>query len=277
MYMDYPGDTDAKRLARLAVYERVRSLQPIESRQGNSAVVLAGTQASEIGLLKSYLGWDPKMCWFVDNTYKQGLQRVKQKWSTAKTVFGDVENVLKGVKNISFLNLDIMGYIDEEEIEIFRIARPHIKDWGMVFCSFYRGREKKGTNTRTFLDSFNQATLDDSRFVGYTHRMKAILGWDFIPVFSMTYAAVRGGQGRTTAMGIIGFQKVPLRTAQSLHYMARLLPPMYSGEIPNDRGTQQSYLKTEALNLRSKGFNSKQSAEILNLHAGTVASWFSQY
>lgn len=277
MYMDYPGDTDAKRLARLALYERVRSMQPVEARHGNAAIVLAGTEASEIGLLKNYLGWDPQDCWFVDNTYKEGLKRVSQKWSDAKTVFGNVENVLKGVRNISFLNLDIMGYIDSEETEIFRIARPHIMDWGMVFCSFFRGREKKDTNIRKFLDSFKQATLDENRVMGYTHRMQAILGWEFVPVFSMTYTATRGGPGRTTAMGILGFQKVPLKTARSLRYMKHILPPLYGGDVPSDRGLQQSYLKSEALNLRNKGFNAKQSAEILNLHAGTVASWFSLY
>ena len=277
MSTEYPGDSDAKRIARMAVYERVGSMQPIEERRG-AAVVLAGTEASEIGLLKEYLRWDANQCWFVDNHNKEGLNRVHRKWPKAKTLFGDVKYVVSGVKSISFLNLDIMGYIGQDEVDILTEARPNIEDWGMVFCSFYRGRERKGTPVRSFLDSTNLPTLEESRRAGYTDLVRKTLGYEFAPIFSMTYTASRGrGTGSSSAMGILGFQKMPIRGVKSRWFMKNVLPPMFDGSIPNDAKTQVSYIRAEAFRLYRTGFSTKQIAEMFNTHASTVASWFSQH
>lgn len=277
MIKDYPGETDAKRLARLAVYERVLRLQPAETRVTGQAIVLAGPDAGEIGALRYFLNWEPTNCWFVENTYRTGIQRVKRYLPKANTHFGDIESVVDHVGPISFLNLDIMGYIEKEEEEIFRLARPHITDWGMVFCSFYRGRERRGTNLRTFLDSFQRPTLEENRVAAYTQRIQSILGWDFVPVFSLAYNAKHGWQkGSHTAMGILGFQKVPRRSLISKRYWNWLAetPVMFGGEVPTDRMMQRSYLRVEALNLRMMGFDAANTSSILNTHGATVASWF---
>lgn len=275
----YAGDTDSKRLARLAIYQRVADLQPVGSRKG-AAVVLAGPEAGEIGCLRDFLCWKPSDAWFVENStkHKRGLTKVKKEWPSANTHFGDVLQVVNDLRSISFLHLDHMGYLDEVRLDVVKAAAPKMEPWGMVFYAFFRGRERPGVGFWTEMLKLKAKTGDGKRFQGGARLLQKALGNGFIPVFSLHYTGVserHQGFVRKADMGIIGFQKVPHNLVSAFAEELLELPTPYGGQVSSDKRLLQELLRTEALNLRRRyNLNSKSVASILNVSSGTVAAWF---
>ena len=277
----YAGETDSKRLARVAIYQRVLDLQPVGSRPSD-AVVLSGPDAGEVGCLRDLLLWQPEKAWFVENDpkHKKGLERVRREWPKAGTYFGDVKDVIRGLNYISFLHLDHMGVLDEERLDTVRLAASRIAAWGMVFYAFQRGRERRGVGlwTEILKAKATTKTLAGQRFVGGAQLLKKALGNEFVPVFSMSYTGVSRREFRNTRignMGVLGFQKVPSHLTSE--FLDDLLerPTPFSGQIPTDKKLLQELLRTEALSIRRRyNLNSKSVASILNVSSGTVAAWF---
>lgn len=275
----YAGETDSKRLARLAIYQRVLDLQPVGSRS-SEAVVLAGPDAGEIGCLRDLLLWKPEKAWFVENDkkHRKGLERVREEWPAANTHFGDVKDVIKGLNYISFLHLDHMGVLDEERLDVVRLAASRIAAWGMVFYAFQRGRERDGVGFWTEMLKVDAKTTEGKRFIGSARLLQKALGSEFLPVFSLRYTSVSRREARNTRignMGILGFQKVPRHLANSFLDSLLEMPSPFGGQVPTDKKLLQELLRTEAIGLRNRfHINSKSAASILNVSSGTVAAWY---
>ncbi len=274
----YSGDTDAKRLSRLAVYRRIEELQPKESRNG-LAIVLAGPEAGEIGCLRDFLKMDGPSVVFVDKEPK-GLVKVARDWPEALTFFSDMKNVQKhliGTSNaISLINFDFCGYVTDANEKLVRNISHQVVDWGMVFTTFFRGRETFGNMER--VQKAKATTLDGKRFVSTAQTLQKVLGPSFLPVFSLRYTGnqrIGPGKAKHGAMGILGFQRVPKGFQRNTHWMRMLESPSpYGGIIPSDERLLEAHLRVEALNLRKRGLGSKEVAAILNMNPGSVAAWF---
>lgn len=277
----YSGDTDAKRLSRVAVYRRIEELQPPECRRWGKgmAIVLAGPEAGEVGCLRDFLKMDPKGVIFVDREAK-GLLKVNRDWPEAVTFFSDMKELNRLFKGSSYptsiVNFDFCGYVTDENEKLVRNIAPQIVDWGMVFTTFFRGRETFGNRERVL--KAKAKTLDGKRFVSTAGVLQKALGPTFLPVFSLRYAGLQSdGRGKTKrgTMGILGFQKVPKGFQRNTHWTRMMESPSpYGGNIPTDERLLSELLRVEALTLRSRGLNSKEVAAILNLNPGSVAAWF---
>lgn len=276
---EYAGETDSKRLARLAIYSRVSQLQPASVRSEGAAVVLAGPDAGELGCLRDYLGYNPGLTCFVDWDTKSGLRKVEKEWPDAATWFGDVHDVVRNsTTKLSLLHLDYMGYLNEVRENTLKQASSLMQMWGMVFYTFFRGRERKGVGFWNDFQKVNAKTLDGKRFIGGARIIQEALGTGFVPVFSLRYTSVARRTNknvRKADMGILGFQKVP-RDFQRNNYWLRMLdqPTPFGGAVPTDARLLQEYLRMEALDLRRHGHDSKAVSAILNIGAGKVAAWF---
>lgn len=279
----YPGETDAKRLARLAVYRRVEAFQARNLRQDNATIVLAGPEAGDQGCLQHFLKTPAEQTYFVDVKEKQGLTRAKKQFPGVTTYLGDVNELLKAkledpAEKAALINLDFCGYLSKEREEIVANAALSLVDWGMIFYTFFRGRESK---VLPFWDDILQApakTMDGKRMIGTAQVMQKALGPRFILVFSLRYTGVTPvgpGKVRLGSMGILGFQRVPASAQQSANWTRMLAAPSpYGGYVPSDKKLLQANLRVEALALRDRGLNSHEVGAVLNTSPGTVAAWF---
>ena len=275
----YPDETDAKRLARLAVYRRVQALQTSDVRAGNSFVVLAGPWAGDLGALRHMMQSDPRATFFVDNEEKRGLRFVEKEWPSVKTVNGDVADVLPSLKpKAALINLDFCGYLNKGREEIVIRSAQALVEWGLIFYTFFRGREDSKTQNWERVLQAKAKTLEGKRLIGNAQIMQKALGPSFLPVFSLRYTGVNNVGPRKVKLGnmaILGFQKVPKTFQRNSHWLRMLaVPSPYGGRVPSDRRLLQEHLRVEALHLRAQGLNSSQVGAVLNLSQGTVAAWF---
>lgn len=276
----YLGETDAKRLARLAVYRRVEELQPISCREEHSAIVLSGPEACEVGCLRYLLKMDAESAYFADIKEKKGLQRAQRTWTGVNTHHGDVQELFGHVPKAAFINLDFCGYLSPERELIVQRMAPHVAEWGLVFYTFYRGRESLGSTGWKVLQegAKNATSLDGKRLLGTASFLQQRLGSGFVPVFALRYSALQkleNGYHRVGPMAILGFQKVPKGFERNKHWLRMLESPSpYGGYIPGDERLLQEHLRVEALELRRRDLSSHEVASILSLNQGKVAAWF---
>lgn len=277
----YAGETDSKRLARLALYRRIQQLQPATTRTEGSAVVLAGPEAGEVGCLRDFLGLKPHRTYFVDWESEKGLDRARQDWPKVNTELTDVNNVVRPgyLKTpLALLHLDFMGYLNEVREDTLKQAAPLMAMWGMVFYTFFRGREKSGVGLWDKMKETKASSLDGKRFIGGARIIQKALGSNFVPVFALRYCSISRRAVRNVrqgSMGVLGFQKVPKDFQGNSHWMRMLgEPTQFGGEVPTDERLLQELLRTEALELRRQGHKSKEVSAILNMGAGKVAAWF---
>jgi hypothetical protein len=276
----YPGETDPKRLARLAVYRRVEELQPQSARSGRSFVVLAGPRAGELGCLRHFLKTDPTLTHFVDRERVTGLARAKEEWPGVNTHNKNAYDVIGALETpAALVHMDVCGYLDRvDEQEIRKIGRV-VCDWGMVFFTFYRGRERPGTYVRKRIEASPAETPEGKRFQSTAQAMTSALGSNFHPVFSLRYTGVERfiGKVHLGPMGVLGFQKIPPPTSISAHWFSMLRNPSpYGGYVPTDPRLLREHLRVEALSLRTRGLNASEVAAILHMNPGTVAAWFAK-
>ncbi len=274
----YPGESDPKRLARLAIYNRTLSLQPASVRKEGFNIVLCGEDAGELGCLRYLLKTPPDLTWFVDNHQTRGLNKVAREWPEAEYALRDVKEVVEGVNSIAFLHLDFMGLLNDEREDIIKLAAPKMKMWGIMFYVFFRGHEKPSVDFWKHYNGARAKTPEGKRFVGAAGAIQKALGPHFKPVFSLRYTGVTRREARNTrqgAMGILGFQKIPVDYTSNNYWMGMLMQPSpFGGNVPTDEKLLQEHLRIEALELRRRGHNSKEVSAILNIGVGKVAAWF---
>lgn len=265
--MEYIGETDAKRLARWQLYNRVNALQPAGVRKDSVAVVLAGPEAGEIGTLRHLLKYTPQQVLFVD-VDKTGLEVAKRRWRGVRTYHGDVVDALRQLEQpISFLNLDFMGQVNEARVEAFRAAAPWLVPGAVVSYTFFRGREMPGQGIWNDVlrvpvtREDRPLQLDEQRFVGYSQKILSALPGDcWVPVFMLRYTALHELVGRQAPMGVLAFQHAPpvIRTAAWRKALAdksyegaagtaldssKLRPQLYSAELDMRRaGNSKAYV-----------------------------------
>ena len=223
--MPCPPDTDAKRLARFYLYRKVRRLWAAGVRPEGSAVVLAGSEASEIGCLRHYLSLPPNLVHFVDLKDDAGLKVVKAKWKDAQTFHGNVKDAIESLRqDLAFVNFDFCGYMKDDYLEGIDAAAWKMAHGGVVAYTFSRDRENgmtpnwelvqetakrimasKATTERLRLPEGAEG-LDVVRFLGYSEILRSRLGKNFEVVFRLRY---RGGSNGGRSMGMIALQNMP--------------------------------------------------------------------
>ena len=191
---------------------------------------MAGREASEIDDLKAVLKWDPSRVLFVDSELG-GLAVVEKTWPEANTFYGDVREILPDLREegIGFANMDFMGFLRPEIEEVFSMIGESLNPGGIVSYTFGRGRETPQTykywipiemevvsyleenpELREMFGSMysRRGTKDYIRFIGYSLKMKKLLGKDFTHLVSLIqYRAKKNGG---YSMGMLAFQYVPL-------------------------------------------------------------------
>jgi hypothetical protein len=248
-------------------------------RQENATVVLAGPEAGDQGCLQHLLGTPAENTYFVDVKEKRGLVRAKKQFPGVNTHLGDVNDVVQNLPGkAALINLDFCGYLSKEREEIVSNSALALADWGMIFYTFFRGRESK---VLPFWDDILQApakTLEGKRMIGTAQVMQKALGPRFMLVLSLRYTGVTPvgpSKVRLGSMAILGFQRVPATAQRSAHWGRMLAAPSpYGGYVPSDRKLLQAHLRVEALALRARGLNSHEVGAVLNTSPGTVAAWF---
>jgi hypothetical protein len=282
--MGCPPDTDSKRLARFYLFRRILMLWATVDKPEGTALVLAGPEASEIGCLRYYLSLPGEKVYFVDNKENAGLEIVKNIWSTANCVCGDIQTILEELKeNIAFVNLDFCGYMTDKVLESVDAAARKLVTGGVIAYTFVRDRENALTPNWDLAQkqakriiaqdpryrSIKEGTkdwLDAVRFLGYTEILKTRLGKDFEPIFKIRYSSDR-------AMGMVALQKMPVH--QRTPAWRRELAKSYSFEERSGYIFDvelRSKLREIAMELTDK-IPAKKVAEILHLPATTLAAW----
>ncbi len=283
--MGCPPDTDTKRLSRYYLYRRVRHLWHADRPQG-AYIVLAGSEASEIGCLRDYLMVKPEDAWFVDQD-STGLSIVKEKWSEANRFHGKLKDALKVIKgDIAFINLDFCGYMTKDVADSVAAACGRIVPQGIVGYTFVRDRESFLTpnwakikavvrkivamdpNLKGFDESAEEWTWPDIiRFLGYTELLRQQLGQAYVRIYGMRY----GGTGRN--MGVIALQNAP-SGVQTVQWKKRILTFMSAME---KSGFVANYdlrikLREAAMDLTDH-YSVKEVAAILHLPVPTLSAW----
>lgn len=274
----FPGESDSKRLARLAIYDRTMRLQPASVREDGLSIVLCGEDAGELGCLRYLLKTPASLTWFVDNKQTRGLKKVGREWPAAKAALTDVKDVVADSKSISFMHLDFMGLLNDEREDIIKLSAPKMKMWGVMYYVFFRGHEKPSVDFWKHFNGAKAKTAEGKRFIGAKTVIQRALGSYFVPVFSLRYTGVTRREHRNVrmgAMGILGFQKVPHDFQGHRHWLNMLEQPSpYGGNVPTDEKLLGEHLRIEALELRRRGHDSNEVSAILNIGAGKVAAWF---
>lgn len=279
----YPGDTDPKRLSRTQLYKRSRQLFEVSYRPTGMAIVLAGPDAGDFGCLKHVLGFKPKEMLFVD-LKPDGLIRALERSGDVQYYEGDILDALhvqrSKNKEAAFINLDFCEKLSDERIEAVRRAGNLLTNKGLLFYTFYRGRETGEERQAMGVaeDGPNKTieARDFSRCVFVVKTLLKALGSDFELVFLLRYSSqrngMRGGEGNSP-MAVVGFQKMPLRYRDS-NWKAVLESNMEGAASNKLLGREvEDGLRISALALAHEGKRSKEIQDILNVPAARVAAW----
>jgi hypothetical protein len=261
------------------VYRRTEVFQPKSLRKENATIVLAGPEAGDQGCLQHFLGTPAEKTYFVDVKEKKGLTKAKRQFPGVTTYLGDVNDLVQKLPTkAALINLDFCGYLSKDREEIVTNAAMALADWGMVFYTFYRGRER---TDYPFWKKVLQApakTLEGKRMVGTAQIMQDTLGPSFTLIFSLRYTGVTPLGPRKVCLGnmaILGFQRIPADFRPDAHWTRMLEdPPPFGGRVPSDKKLLDAHLRVEALSLRDRGLNSHEVGAVLNTSPGTVAAWF---
>lgn len=216
-------------------------------------------------------------CWFADKSEKYGLKKARTAWKGIHTHLGDVRELFGRIPKAAIVNLDFCGLLSVEREEIVQEVAPHVMDWGMVFYTFFRGREMKGRYGYEVLKKSNAKTLDGKRLQATASLLLERLGKGFLPVFALRYTSLRRWPYRVGPMAILGFQKVPEGFERNSHWLKMLSKPApYDSFVPMDDKTLHQQLRLEVQALHHKGFDTEQIAAILSMSRVVVDAWLPQ-
>lgn len=280
--MSCPPDTDAKRLARFYLYRKIKKLFAVSVHPRGVAVVLAGSEASEIGCLRHYLPFVPNKAFFVD-TDEEGLVEVHRLWPKAQTFHGTIRDALKSLREkIAFLNLDFCGYMNNRVVEAVSEAAGKIEVGGVVAYTYLRSREQSHTPNWQQVEKTAEALLrksnlnlvrgtaewmDAVRFLGYSESLRNRLGSNFVNIFRIRYSA-------SSSMGIIALQNMP-RKFQNAEWRRELDFHRSEDEelgILYDDNAAREKLRDIAMSLTDR-LQPNHVADILHLPSTTVSAW----
>lgn len=274
MYIpDYPGDSDAKRLARINIYERMRTLKRLVlmPKIKGHALTLTGFEAAEIGCIKHYLDCIANRTHFVDLDARSIAN--KTKWPSANWAVGRVEDYLSRQDSVfQMIHLDYMGHPGESQYRATELAGYRTVPGGFVVCAFMRGREKPqrlAEFTQTKASNFDDLPhIDNKRFSLYDFEFRQRLSRSGNRFLST--GVVRYDSG-LTPMGVLMYQHVPLEQ-QTPEYTAAHNSLMKIQTIRDDEKTRRE-LRVKALQLKGEGKTYTQIQQILHVPKGTVMAW----
>lgn len=276
----YPGDTDPKRLSRAQLYKRSRQLFEASYRPPGMAIVLAGPEAGDYGGLKHVLNFKPKEMLFIDKK-PDGLLRALERSSDVQYYEGDVLDALhvqrsKG-RDAAFINLDFCTRLTNETIEAVRRAGLLLNKRGLLFYTFYRGREQGDLRDEMGVKDdgkeSNRESRDLSRCTFVAKKLLTVLGTEFELVFLTRYVSREEGENKQSPMCILGFQRMPLNLRDKT-WSAAVDSQMQGAASSRILGMEvEDGLRISALALAHQGKRAKEIQEILNVPAGRVAAW----
>lgn len=269
----YPGDSDAKRLARINIYERMRTLKRLSacSTGKGHALTLTGFEAAEIGCIQHYLDCTAKRAHFVDTDYRSLENKVK--WPTANWAAEPVEKYLRTKDSVfQMIHLDYMGHPGPSQYRATELAGYKTIPGGFVVCAFMRGREKQtrlAEFMKTPLRDFRALPLIDSkRFNLYDSEFRGRLarsGNRFLLTSALRY------DSGATPMGVLMYQHVPLERQLPEYTQAR--DSLTRVQTIRDDDNTRRELRVKALQLKSEGMSYAQIQKILHVSKGTVMAW----
>lgn len=260
----YLGETPSKSISRLLMYEHAYNLWRIGLKPGGGLVTLAGISTAEIGCIKNVLNFNQSNVDFVDSN-ASGLRLIEKAWPGVRTHNVDIIKFMLDAKDktFSFVNLDFCGTLQPRRLAAVGLAAPKIQHGGIVYYTFFRGREKSEFIKRL---GSHDGTIDDARRLAwYTDILGRELGAPFSLVFTALYTSAVT-QNKKCPMGIIGFQK----TTGSNKERDKLI----TDNIGLDLGiTSEDDMKLACIKLHLRGLNSTQIGSVLNISPRKAAAW----
>jgi hypothetical protein len=288
----YAGETDAKRVVRYQLYRRVNDLLPGPLKETGAVLALAGPRTGELGCLRHLLGVKSTQVTLAesDPAHYKGLAFAKRRWRGVRTYFGNIAEPLHKLQQpVSFLHLDMMGYLKNTDERLLRLAGHHVGPGGIVAYTFSRGREHPahqiskhlrahGARWKRIRDTEGHkrkesaavtVQKDAQRVQVYCSRIQQLLGgpqWELI--FLLRYS------GHRVPMCVVAFQNAPrdIRTTQWQKAYEWIPTEGARGETVTKVGADEK-LRAAALDLMYQQKTSQEIAAILNVPMGTVAAW----
>jgi hypothetical protein len=288
----YRGETDAKRVARFLLYDRINRLWQLSVRPRGVAIVLAGKKLGDLGGLRWVLKFNPQDVIIVDNKEKQALKEAEEQWPGVRTYDGDVLDVVKDIKEpIALANLDFTGYLDDHRERIVSHVGNHLSDGGVCSYTFFRGREHEGIkNWRELLtiptsrpvvngykrseEEVRSLALDEKRFIGYAKKLKWALGRNIHPVVLLRYSSnLEKQQDNTYPMGVLAFQRLNPSGVRKT-WLHEVVKTNYIPRLSRRRRDEmREYLRICSIRLFYEGLRSNAIGAILNTKPTIVAAW----
>lgn len=272
---EYLGESDAKRLARLMLYQRVAELQPSIPKSRQHVLTLCGPQPAEIGCLRYLHELAPSQVTLVD-TNPKGLEEAHTAWPGVNTHHGPIDEALDHTKRgVSFMNLDFMGYVNDDRLATVSKASKYMLPGGIVSYTFFRGREAPGKahwnqvlETPTTREGSSLPALDEKRFVYNCKALQENLGPTYEPIFMLRYDARHEVKhSRHSPMGVLALQNVDSGGAQ-------MRATQSMAGIKNGRlDKPDTWLRYKALALIHLGKTAREVEAMINVPVGTIAAW----
>lgn len=279
----YAGESDAKRIARYDLYAHLQGVIQTYGDPGGWAVVLAGPDAAEVGVLRYVLGWPRDRVIFVDKD-ETGLRAAEQKWPGVDTFHGDIIDILTALRGgIGFAHFDFMGHVNKTVQETFEIARGKIQMGGVIAYTYLRGREHAKTpnwqealaagksmllqgrklSERRRLRRDQKTLMEAARVYGYMALLAAALsprGFDeYAPLYTGRYHSGR------SPMGFFALARRPVQ-ARGLNW-----PEPVDNDMPADDYGDR--LKRVIVDFRQMGYPDNEIAAVFNVDARSLPAW----
>lgn len=289
----YPGDSDAKRLARALLYRRIDQLWSFSKRPEGTIITLCGDEATEIPSIRDYLKWEPEKTLFVDEL-PEGPKKVRKQWKAAGAFHGDIRDAVRQLKGpIAFANLDFMGYFTQDVKQTIFLIKNIIAPGGVVSYTFRRDREADHTpewnrlSKRAMQIIKSDPELDRKlggehstprseavRMVGYSDLLKTFLEKkpnSYQEIYAMRYFS-KSEDNNGNSMGIIALQNTD--GIKNKYWEEELKNPLSEEEkVGYIRPTIcRESLRHIAVRLLDS-MSPKEVAGFLNLPRQNVAAW----
>lgn len=277
----YGGETHAKRIARLRLYQQVQGLwRYLYPHYRSRVLVLTGDDAAEYGGLRWLLNVQASRVVFCDKK-PESAKVAHQRWPQAETFRGDIRDALDNLdEELGFLNLDLCGGkgdFDRVGNDALVKAGRMCAMGGVVAYSFIRGREGgsflKDLQDGAFVGPANRipglSPMDENRFCAYSMWCEAALGVGrrhFERVFMCKY------DGGVTPMGVVAFQRIDPTNYSREHELYIRETTARVEDIPDHDIPHR--MRVLAFSLFNKGYTTSEIVgDILNVNPGTIAAW----
>ncbi len=280
---EYLDDSLSKKSTRSQMLRRTKQLFAVSGRPPGAAVTLAGPSAGDFSGLKYVLNYRSEEMVFVDRN-PVGLYAALERDDRVLVYEGHIDDALNEMLHsrspASFINLDFCGRFSEEVKASCVLASKVLANRGLMFLTFFRGRERADEKLAMRMPDSAARQSDDResarcRFI--ITELRRVMGAEFEQVFLGLYNSHAEGL-RHSPMGVVGFQKMPhhLRTSAWREVAKKQATNAVKSRL-RTKDDASDALRAQVIALAHEGRKSKEIGAILNVPATRVAAWLANH